>query len=303
MKFSSNQPVTGRVAGAPNACHQIENRTPALGKTSRANRAFTLIELLVVIAIIAILAAMMLPALSKAKQKAQGIQCVSNLKQLGLAWIMYSGDNNEAICRSGGQAYDVNFLPNPYTQPGDSHNMWVYGDMVGPGPSTNLDMIKLGLLYPYVNNVGVYKCPADRKIQPGGPALTARSMSMNCWLNPIQTWDSTKNRPPTYRVYKKQGDLNLPGSSQVFVFIDENPASINDGWFVADPGQPTIWVDKPATYHNNAGGLDFADGHAEIRKWHDGNLISYSGTAGNLSVASPDPGDLAWLTQRATVAQ
>ncbi|HVU08494.1 MAG TPA: prepilin-type N-terminal cleavage/methylation domain-containing protein [Verrucomicrobiae bacterium] len=270
------------------------------------NRAFTLIELLVVIAIIAILAAMLLPALAKAKQKAQAVQCMNNLKQLTLGWIMYSGDNGDALAQSGGQAYDVLYLPNQYTIAGDPHNMWVYGDMSQSSPSTNLTMIQLGLIYPYIKNTGVYKCPADNKQQPGLaagttlPHLTARSMSMNAWLNPIQTWDSTIGRSATYRVYRKQADLSKPGPSLVFVFIDENPYSINDGWFVADPGQPTVWVDKPATYHNNSGSLSFADGHCEIHRWRDGNLIGFKGAA-NLSVASPDPGDLGWLLQRATV--
>src|ERR1700744_813056 len=148
-------------------------------------RAFTLIELLVVIAIIAILAAMLLPALAKAKQKAQGARCMSNLKQLTLGWIMYSGDANDQLAQSGGQAYNVSFLPNPYTDPGNKYNMWVYGDMSKTAASTNQQMIQLGLIYPYVNNVGVYKCPADPKQQPAGAAYTptlgvptTRSMSI-----------------------------------------------------------------------------------------------------------------------------
>jgi prepilin-type N-terminal cleavage/methylation domain-containing protein/prepilin-type processing-associated H-X9-DG protein len=275
-------------------------RTPAL---NLSRRAFTLIELLVVIAIIAILAAMLLPALAKAKQKAQGVGCMNNLKQLCLSWTMYSGDNGDAICRSGGQAYDVNFLPNPWTDAGNVNNMWVYGDMVGTSPSTNLDMIRLGLIYPYVNSTAIYKCPADRKTQPNGTAPTARSMSMNCWLNPIQSWNTTRAHAVKCRDYKKQGDLARPGPVNVFVFIDENPYSINDGWFVADPTITNSWVDKPATYHNNAGSLAFADGHCEIHKWRDGNLITYMGASGDLPVASPDPGDCAWLASHASVTQ
>ena len=274
-------------------------------RIGRLNVGFTLIELLVVIAIIAILAAMLLPALAKAKQKAQGIKCMNNLRQLGLAYVMYYGDNADALARSGGQAYDVNFLPNPYTNPGDSHNMWVYGDMAGSSPSTNLDMIKLGLLYPYVNSTAVYKCPADLKTQPGGPAPTVRSVSMNCWLNPIQSWNTTRSHSTKGRDYKKSGDMSQPGASQLFVFIDENPYSINDGWFVADPTDNSgNWIDKPATYHNNSSGFTFADGHSEMHRWRDGALIGYQGNpAGDLPQSTPSTGDLAWLQQHATIIQ
>jgi prepilin-type N-terminal cleavage/methylation domain-containing protein/prepilin-type processing-associated H-X9-DG protein len=269
----------------------------------RFRRGFTLIELLVVIAIIAILAGLLLPVLSRAKQKAQGISCLNNLKQLQMGWTLYSGDNNDQIVRSGGQAFKVSYLPNPWTDPGDSHNQWVYGDITVPLASTNIALIQVGLLYPYAGNIGVYKCPADRRsaLWPAtsGP-LTVRSMSMNAWMNPIQSWNTTRPHSVLCANFLKQSDVGQIGASSLFCFIDENPASINDGWFVCDPTS-NLWIDKPATYHNSAGGLSFADGHAEIKKWKDDNLIGYNGTpAGDLPTTSPDPGDLAWLQQRST---
>src|ERR1700722_15402389 len=106
---------------------------------------FTLIELLVVIAIIAILAAMLLPALGKAKIRAQAIQCMNNLHQLQLGWFMYSGDNNEMLAPTVGQGADqVSILPNPYTDPGNPENQWIYGDMQNPSAAVNTKLLMVG---------------------------------------------------------------------------------------------------------------------------------------------------------------
>jgi prepilin-type N-terminal cleavage/methylation domain-containing protein/prepilin-type processing-associated H-X9-DG protein len=264
--------------------------------------AFTLIELLVVIAIIAILAAMLLPALSKAKQKAQAIQCVNNLRQLQLGSMIYSGDNSEQIVRTGGQVIRVSYLPNAATEPGNPKNMWVYGDISVALSAVNPELIKAGLLYPYEKTVAIYKCPADRKQYNGRD--TVRSMSMNGWMNPIQSWNNTRSHTGAKgRDFRKQTDI--PNPSNIFVFIDENPYSINDGWFICDPtltGGARKWIDRPASYHNGAGGLSFADGHAEIKKWRD-TAMTAATAAEDVTPMNPDPGDLQWLMDRSTVIQ
>jgi prepilin-type processing-associated H-X9-DG protein len=278
-----------------------------------------LIELLVVIAIIAILAAMLLPALSKAKTKAQGISCMNNLKQLTTAWFTYSGDFTDQLVPTGGQNATATY---PDTGPTNS-GVWVQGRMdsnagslvANNTGSTDPTLIQMGTLFPYSKSIGIYKCPADPKTGPvagGGTAKTVRSMSMNAWLNPLTTppfiddesWDVYK----TYsginylEVYRKQSDVATHpngGPSGLFVVLDENPYTINDGFFVVDPNQRATWVDIPASYHNSASGLGFADGHAEIKKWHDGIMLS--ATQNNLPVPLGNPlDDLQWLQQRAT---
>ena len=135
-----------------------------------------------------------------------------------------------------------------------------------------------------------------------GGAPTVRSMSMNCWMNPIRDWNSIKGYggANAQRVFRKQSDITTPGPSECWVTIDENPDSINDGWFVCDPNLSN-WPDVPATYHNGAGGISFADGHAEIKKWKDKNILG-------LKVALPAPkdpasSDLIWLQERSTSRQ
>ena len=292
---------------SPGALQAMQSR---MNQSKRSG--FTLIELLVVIAIIAILAAMLLPTLAKAKIKAQGAKCMSNLRQIGFAWLMYADDNNSVLVPTVGQGpLQVSLLPNPYTDPGNPENQWVYGDMTQPSAAGNLDLIKLGLIFPYCKNVQVYKCPADRRtaffgktVPPGaGDIDTARSVSINGYLNPIVDKIMTSTMPlnGNYKIFRKQADMTTMGAVNCFIILDENPWSINDGWFCADNASQT-WVDKPATYHNGACGFSFADGHSEIHKWRDGNLINFNGPlVGSTCPAQPGVGDIDWLMSHASI--
>src|ERR1051325_2879469 len=255
----------------------MQNRVNSISETSThtfpsrigAHRGFTLIELLVVIAIIAILAAMLLPALSKAKQKAQGIQCISNLHQLTLAWISYSPDFNDSLppnAGSGSTATSITAAGRPNIDNGN----WAHGMMGGLGlwGGENLpELIQLASLFTYSRNVNIYKCPADHKTcrPPNQGTLTTRSMSMNAFMNPLGSAPGSG----FYRIYRKQSDIVKPTPVDCWVFIDESPGTVNDGYFLCDPFNATMWTDLPAAYHNGAGGISFADGHGEIRKWRD----------------------------------
>jgi len=287
--------------------YRVSVRERLAEKTVRARVAggFTLIELLVVIAIIAILAGMLLPALGKAKAKGQGILCMSNTKQLMLAWAMYVTDADDR-------------LPFAYAQEGNPTHpnykyAWVHGIMDFSNSRDNWDItntLAAGCIWPYTGgSSGIYKCPADMSMTRAGGKLIPRlrSLSMISWLGMnegVHTWFGG----PEFRAYLRMSDVVDPGPAMTWALVDEHPDSINDGFFcVAMHGYPnaaaTSLPDTPSSAHNKACGFSFVDGHSEIKKWQDSRTapkVTYKGDATMPAASQPNNKDVLWIWERTT---
>ena len=271
-----------------------------LPENPKQNCGFTLIELLVVIAIIAILAAMLLPALSQAKLKAQVMQSLTNIKQVQTGWHMYAGDNNDAM------------VPNAALTVGSTANSWCGSqgeDWYTSGANTNRAQYTGSIIGPYMGNqLGVYRCPGDNIPSDNGQRI--RSYSMNGQMG---VWDPTERANcllwnAGYQVFLKISDLKQLAPVDAFIFCDETMYSLNDGWLQIDCVNAQ-WPDVPAAYLGGRNEFSFADGHSEVRKWLTSALktcpYKHGVTGGNwpATPGGKQNADWIWFTSHATVHQ
>lgn len=282
--------------------------------SSGANRGFTLVELLVVIAIIAILASLLLPALNRAKARAERIICLNNTRQLGFAWQIYADDHSGLLAYNVGGNGPRGIAP-------DTILNWVGNtmDWALHSDNTNLDTITRASLGPYTRSAAIYRCPSDRvlsnKQRENGFAPRIRSYSMNAMIGDageVSKSGVNENNPGYVQFFKV---TSIPSPAKIFNFLDEHPDSINDGYFLNKwPPQPKYgeddddwqWIDLPASYHNGGANFSFTDGHSEFHRWQVWSTkrppIPESLTL-PMDVPKPDRADLVWTLTRMSVSQ
>lgn len=250
-----------------------------------ARKAFTLLELLVTISIIGILAALIFPVLSRAKEKARRVACLSNMKQFGIAFELYGGDHADSV------------LPNKDGQNVPLGQTWVQGWLGWPGPDcTNMLYIQQSLVGPYLQTPRVWHCPAASDPSVAGVTMPrVRTVSLNCFMGAL-------TNEPGVSCYRHLSQISEPPPSSALVFVDERIDTINDGSFAMEwnfnEQQPGGWIlrDKPTAVHNGAANLTFADGHAELHRWLDMRTLNPSRN----DAAVPNDQDVLWLEQHGT---
>jgi prepilin-type N-terminal cleavage/methylation domain-containing protein/prepilin-type processing-associated H-X9-DG protein len=282
--------------------NEIRARLP-VGRIKRPRReggwAFTLIELLVVIAVIAILASLLLPALTRAKARAHRVQCINNLRQLSIAWHLYSGDNNGLLPANG------------YVTDAESARLWVQGsEHVRPEFFTNLNCLsnpRYALFADFIQNPRVYKCPSDRS-EPnvfGTVYKKTRSYSLNAYFGWQFPSDDEKTSPDVY-TFLKTSDFAAFDSSQLYTFVDAAPLNVCYSAFVLFMGHAGWFWHRPSVEHLGSGVLAFADGHVEAHRWRDPETIQKArdggaGDGSHFTFVSANNPDLIWLQERATM--
>src|SRR3954465_2597681 len=271
---------------------------------ARHRRAFTLVELLVVIAIIAILASLVLPALAKAKSRGYSITCLSNIRQLSLAWMMYAGDFEDRLPYNlGGDAARTTFASK-------TNINWVNNILSWePNPdNTNTALITEAALAPFAaRDYRIYKCPSDRTVsaeqRAAGFQERTRTYSMNAMIGnagALTKYGVNVNNPD-YRQFFTLS--SIPSPSHIFVFLEEHPDSINDGYFLNIPDE-NVWYDLPASYHNGACNFAYADGHAELHRWQSSDTMKPAEPEGAglpLRVSASSRVDYDWVSERTSI--
>ena len=263
--------------------HYFHWKRPAVS-TGESQPGFTLIELLVVIVIIGILAALLLPVLSKAKERAQSIRCVNNLKQLNLGWILYSGDNEERLVCNWSLTSTIQSSP----------ESWVGGSVQYTTDATNNTLIKNGTLYSFNPNPGIYQCPSARPPSTAGATiLPVRTVSLNARMGGAVAGNSSSlgavyQLASFFPMITKTSSIQNPGPVNALTFIDESLQTIDDGIFMLDCNQTATWRNSPTGRHGKGATLAFADGHTERWKWQTLNaeqvgVVSAAGSLADLA--------------------